>query len=141
MKRFNIVVPGCLLVCLIGFCGCGKQVEDKQLHAVADELPADLQLMQGSWSSANSNTCSFCNVNITGYAMRLTYRKTADDPMFKKNGSFESIDEQRKVLVEHDGVGGLSYNIRNGDDGILLELKFYNSANQTWEQVSLKRES
>lgn len=73
--------------------------------------------------------------------MRLTYRKTADDPMFKKNGSFESIDEQRKVLVEHDGVGGLSYNIRNGDDGILLELKFYNSANQTWEQVSLKRES
>ncbi|MCF7847323.1 MAG: hypothetical protein K9M45_00625 [Kiritimatiellales bacterium] len=143
MKRYLFFVGGLGLAVLVlaGTCGCGDNPGANRMPSTSVDLPSDLQTMQGDWICVSTNTYHLFHISIQDYLFRLSYQKTPDDPLFKQNSSFESIDEQRRALIMHDNSGGCRYNILQGDEGELLEIEVYSDAYREWLKVILKREA
>ena len=140
MPALNVVLLCACSVILTGICACSPEGGDSQVPAAKDALPADLQAMQGSWSAGTTNECVECNVVFRGYTVRLRYQKTADDPLMKKNVSFESVDEQRHLLIMH-GTGGIwSYGFHSDEKGERLDLEFYAPGQSVQSQISMRRD-
>jgi len=139
LTQTKTVIAGCLLAGLVAFSGCTEKNGKPGSRQSADNIPSDLRALQGEWVSVSTNGGRFCDVIFHGYYMRLKYRESVDDNLFRKNSSFESIDSQRGILVEHGKTSGVKYSLLNRNEVILLELEFYNNIAHEWIKVCLKK--
>ncbi len=115
--------------------GCGSR---EPIPAGIDELPEIVRTLQGRWTAAESNAIQAIEVVIDGYTLRLRYQEEPDGPLFKKNVVIKSVDQQRRMLLIHDGTSAWPYALERQGGGAILTLEFYNSVESSWTQVRMK---
>ena len=140
MNALKILLLGAVSLLMMGVLGCSPSGGGVQMPGSEDALPADLQAMQGGWSAGGTNECAECSVVFSGYTVRLRYRRSADEPLIKKNIGFESIDEKQHLLIMHDNGGAWGYGLHPGKEGERLELEFYSTVHHIKIRVDMKRD-
>ncbi|VGO17655.1 hypothetical protein PDESU_06256 [Pontiella desulfatans] len=101
--------------------GCGEGAIDAvKNESAADSLPLDLQKLQGVWSQASTNEYSVCEVNIDGYTVRLRLQALGEETMLKRNVMISGIDDERDLLLLHNGQAAWKYELVRQETGDLL---------------------
>lgn len=135
--RSRVLWGAVLFAAMAVLLGCGNGGKMVAAPEMDDSLPKDLQRMQGVWQVASMNQCAMCDVNIDGLTIRLKYQSAPTEPLLKRNVSIKSVDEERKMLLMHNDLGGWSYHLLQNNGQEQLDLHFFNTSRKAWEQVYL----
>lgn len=119
--------------------GCSEK--DGSDMKVESDLPANLALVQGTWSCGCTSTNGLnCQITIDDYTIRLRYQESTESPVVRESSGIDHIDEDLQAFVLSGDSGAWPYEHGYSDDGMeYMELEFFSQGQAAWKRLRLLR--